>query len=208
MKAEGGWAAVCTEYCSISPDSDESPYVSARLWDDEDMRALQLMTAKAHEHGSLAGVELWHGGVYAEARESRLVQLAPSQIGSDLDSVEVPKTMTHADIKRAQDQWVEAAIRARTAGFDIIYVYGSHTYLPSQFLSPVYNNRTDEYGGSLENRSRFWLEAIRAVKDAVGDDVAIAIRIAAETLGSWGHAIEDGLEFIRMADDSSICGIS
>ena len=113
MKAEGGWAAVCTEYCSISPESDETPYVSARLWDDEDMRALQLMTAKAHEHGSLAGVELWHGGVYAEARESRLAQLAPSQIASDLDSVVVPKEMTLADIRRVQGQWVEAAKRAR-----------------------------------------------------------------------------------------------
>ena len=93
MKAEGGWAAVCTEYCSISPESDETPYVSARLWDDEDMRALRMMTDRAHEHGALAGVELWHGGVYAEGRESRLPQLAPSQISSDLDSVVVPKTM-------------------------------------------------------------------------------------------------------------------
>ncbi len=200
MKAEGGWAAVCTEYCSISPESDETPYVSARLWDDEDMRALQLMTAKAHEHGSLAGVELWHGGVYAEGRESRLAQLAPSQIQSDLDSVVVPKEMSHDDIKRVQAQWVEAALRARTAGFDIVYVYGSHTYLPSQFLSPMYNHRTDEYGGSLENRARFWLEAIELVKDAIGDDVAIAVRIAADTLELSGVPIEEGLEFIRMAD--------
>ena len=200
MKAEGGWAAVCTEYCSISPESDETPYVSARLWDDEDMRALQLMTAKAHEHGSLAGVELWHGGVYAEARESRLAQLAPSQIASDLDSVVVPKEMTPADIRRVQAQWVEAAKRARTAGFDIIYVYGSHTYLPSQFLSPLYNHRSDEYGGSLENRARFWLEAIELVREAVGADVAIAVRIAADTLELSGVPIEDGLEFIRMAD--------
>ncbi len=201
MKAEGGWAAVCTEYCSISPDSDESPYVSARLWDDEDMRALSLMTAKAHEHGSLAGVELWHGGVYAESREARLPQLAPSQIGSDMASLVVPKQMDRDDIRRAQGQWVAAARRARTAGFDIIYVYGSHTYLPTQFLSPVYNRRSDEYGGSFENRARFWLEAIELVKEAVGDDVAIAVRIAADTLELSGVPMEDGLAFIRAADD-------
>jgi dimethylamine/trimethylamine dehydrogenase len=200
MKAEGGWAAVCTEYCSISPDSDESPYTSARLWDDEDMRALSLMTAKAHEHGALAGVELWHGGVYAESREARLPQLAPSQIGSDMDSVVVPKAMDRCDIVRAQQQWVDAALRARTAGFDIIYVYGSHTYLPTQFLSPVYNRRSDEYGGSFENRARFWLEAIELVKTAVGDDVAIAVRIAADTLELSGVPMEDGLAFIRAAD--------
>ncbi len=200
MKAEGGWAAVCTEYCSISPDSDESPYTSARLWDDEDMRALSLMTAKAHEHGALAGVELWHGGVYAESREARLPQLAPSQIGSDMESVVVPKAMDRLDIVRAQQQWVDAALRARTAGFDIIYVYGSHTYLPTQFLSPVYNRRSDEYGGSFENRARFWLEAIELVKTAVGDDVAIAVRIAADTLELSGVPMEDGLAFIRAAD--------
>jgi dimethylamine/trimethylamine dehydrogenase len=200
MKAEGGWAAVCTEYCSISPESDETPYVSARLWDDEDMRALSLMTAKAHEHGSLAGVELWHGGVYAESREARLPQLAPSQIGSDLESVVVPKRMDRDDIRRAQAQWVSAAKRARAAGFDIIYVYGSHTYLPTQFLSPVYNHRTDEYGGSFENRARFWLEAIELVKEAVGDDVAIAVRIAADTLELSGVPMDDGLAFIRAAD--------
>jgi dimethylamine/trimethylamine dehydrogenase len=200
MKAEGGWAAVCTEYCSISPDSDETPYVSARLWDDEDMRALSLMTAKAHEHGALAGVELWHGGVYAESREARLPQLAPSQIGSDLESVVVPKQMDREDIRRAQAQWVAAAKRARSAGFDIIYVYGSHTYLPTQFLSPVYNHRSDEYGGSFENRARFWLEAIELVKEAVGDDVAIAVRIAADTLELSGVPMDDGLAFIRAAD--------
>jgi dimethylamine/trimethylamine dehydrogenase len=200
MKAEGGWAAVCTEYCSISAESDESPYVSARLWDDEDMRALSLMADAAHEHGSLAGVQLWHGGVYAESREARLPQLAPSQIASDLESVVVPKVMDRADIRRVQQDWVAAARRARSAGFDIVYVYGSHTYLPSQFLSPVYNRRTDEYGGSFENRARFWLEAIELVREAIGDECAIAVRIAADTLELSGVPLEDGLEFIRAAD--------
>jgi dimethylamine/trimethylamine dehydrogenase len=200
MKAEGGWAAVCTEYCSISPESDEKPYTSARLWDDEDMRALSLMASAAHEHGALAGVELWHGGLFAEQRESRLPPLAPSQIASDWDGVTVPKVMELADIRRVQAEWVAAARRARTAGFDILYVYGSHTYLPTQFLSPVFNRRTDAYGGSFENRSRFWLEAIELVKEEIGDDCAIAVRIAADTLELSGVQLEEGLEFIRAAD--------
>jgi dimethylamine/trimethylamine dehydrogenase len=200
MKAEGGWAAVCTEYCSISAETDESPYVSARLWDDDDVRALRLMTEEAHRHGSLAGVELWHGGLYAEARESRLPPLAPSQLSSDFDGITVPRVMDAADIRRVQGEWVAAARRARDAGFDIIYVYGSHTYLPTQFLSPVYNRRTDAYGGSFENRARFWLEAIELVRDAVGDDCAIAVRIAADTLEGSGVELAEGLEFIRRAD--------
>ena len=145
-------------------------------------------------------MELWHGGVYAESREARLPQLAPSQIGSDLDSVVVPKAMERDDIRRVQAEWVAAARRARSAGFDIVYVYGSHTYLPTQFLSPVYNHRTDEYGGSFRNRARFWLEAIELVKEAIGDEVAIAVRIAADTLELSGVPIDEGLEFIRAAD--------
>ena len=200
MKAEGGWAAVCTEYCSISAETDESPYVSARLWDEEDARALRLMTEEAHRHGALAGVELWHGGLYAETRESRLPPIAPSQLSSDFDGITVPRVMTAADIRRVQEEWVAAALRSRDAGFDIVYVYGSHTYLPTQFLSPVYNRRTDRYGGPFENRSRFWLEAIELVRDAVGGDCAIAVRIAADTLEGSGVELAEGLEFIRRAD--------
>ena len=95
--------------------------------------------------------------------------------------------MELSDIRRTQDDWVAAALRAREAGFDIVYVYGSHTYLPTQFLSPRYNHRTDAYGGSFENRARFWLETLERVREAVGDDTAIAIRIAADTLEGAGH---------------------
>src|SRR3982751_2676598 len=108
--------------------------------------------------------------------------------------------MEGGDIRGAQAEGVAAARRARSAGFDIIYVYGSHTYLPTQFLSPVYNRRTDEYGGSFEDRAPVWLGAIELVKQAVGDDVAIAVRIAADTLELSGVPMEDGLAFIRAAD--------
>jgi dimethylamine/trimethylamine dehydrogenase len=200
IKAEGGWASVCTEYCAINPESDEYPYISARLWDDGDVRALRLMTEEAHGHGSLAAVELWHGGIHVEARESRTVPLAPSQIASEFEPLVVPKAMELSDIRRTQDDWVAAALRAREAGFDIVYVYGSHTYLPTQFLSPRYNHRTDAYGGSFENRARFWLETLERVREAVGDDTAIAIRIAADTLEGAGIEPEEGLAFIRAAE--------
>ena len=154
----------------------------------------------AHEHGALAAVELWHGGIHVEARESRTVPLAPSQIASEFEPLVVPKAMELSDIRRTQDDWVAAALRAREAGFDIVYVYGSHTYLPTQFLSPRYNHRTDAYGGSFENRARFWLETLELVREAVGDDCAIAIRIAADTLDGAGIEPEEGLAFIRAAE--------
>ncbi len=198
-KAEGGWAAVCTEYCAVSPDSDETPFISARLWDDGDLQALSLMCEEAHEHGALAGVELHHSGVHCPRREWRLPALAPSQLPSDYLLV-VPKAMEKDDIRRVQGDWGAAARRAREAGFDVVYVYGAHSYLPMQFLSPFYNKRTDEYGGSLENRARFWLETLELVREAIGDECAIAARIALDALGPFGVELEEGLGFMRLAD--------
>ena len=199
-KAEGGWAAVCTEWAPVSADADESPYFSARLWDEEDARNLGLMCDEVHAHGALAGIELVHTGAHADGSESRLPLVAPSQLASLFDPSRVPKAMERADIRRVQADWVRAARLARAAGFDIIYVYGGHSYLPLQFLSPFYNRRTDEYGGSLENRARFWLETLEAVCDAVGDECAIAVRLSIDAVGPAGVELEEGLAFVRLAD--------
>ena len=93
-------------------------------------------------------------------------------------------------------------MRAREAGFDIVYVYGAHSYLPLQFLSPFYNKRTDGYGGSFENRARFWKECLEQVREAVGDDCAIASRFAVDTL--YGpRSIEIGEEGVRFVETST-----
>ena len=200
MKAEGGWAAVCTEEALVSVDSDFWPVVSTRFWDDEDLRNLGLMCEEAHRYDSLAGIELTHGGAHARAREARVPAVAPSQLASDYDHFVVPKTMETDDIRRVQADWVRAAKAARDAGFDIVYVYGGHSYLPLQFLSPFYNRRTDAYGGSLENRARFWLETLEVVREAIGEDCAIAVRLCVDALGPAGVELEEGLAFIRLAD--------
>jgi dimethylamine/trimethylamine dehydrogenase len=201
MKAEGGWAAVCTEEALISVDSDFWPTFSTRFWDEEDTRNLSLVCEEAHRFDSLAGIELTHGGGHCDAREARVPAVAPSQLASDYEPLVVPKTMETDDIRRVQDDWVRAARAARDAGFDIVYVYGGHSYLPLQFLSTFYNKRTDEYGGAFENRARFWLETLEAVRDAVGDECAIAVRLCVEALGPAGVELEQGLGFIRLADD-------
>ncbi|MDX6598187.1 MAG: dimethylamine/trimethylamine dehydrogenase [Gaiellales bacterium] len=200
VKAEGGWAAVNTEYCTINPESDETPYVSARMWDEGDVKMLSATCDEAHRHGALAGIELSHTGAHGENSESRLPAAAPSQIASDFATGLVPRAMTKRDIRRVQADWAVAAERSRNAGFDIVYVYGAHTYLPGQFLSPHYNRRTDEYGGSLANRARFWLETLEAVRGAVGEDCAIACRIAVDRMGALGVDLDESLEFVRLAD--------
>jgi dimethylamine/trimethylamine dehydrogenase len=199
-KAEGGWAAVCTEEALVSVDSDFWPVFSTRIWDDEDLTNLAVMCDEAHSHGSLAGIELAHGGAHARGRDARVPAVAPSQLTSDYDPFVTPKAMQLEDIRRVQSDWVAAARRSRDAGFDIVYVYGGHSYLPLQFLSPFYNRRTDAYGGSLENRARFWLETLELVREAIGDECAIAVRLCIEALGPAGVELEEGLGFVGLAD--------
>ncbi|MEM7193910.1 MAG: FAD-dependent oxidoreductase [Pseudomonadota bacterium] len=184
MKAEGGWGAVCTEYCSIHPTSDDLPYPYASLWDQGDIRAHSLMTEQVHAHGALAGVELWAGG-------SRASNLFTNETAMDVSSrpnaTGVPyqtRAMDKSDIRNLRRWHRAAALRARDAGFDIVYVYATHGYLLSNFLSPSQNQRTDEYGGSLENRVRLIRELIEETKEAVGDKCAVAVRFAADTAES------------------------
>lgn len=202
IKAEGGWAAMNTEYCSIHSESDDTHRLSARLWDDGDVHNLSAMTAAIHKFDALAGVELWYGGAHAPNMESRQTPRGPSQYASEFETMTYCHEMDQDDINDVQGFYVEAAKRARDAGFDIIYCYGAHSYLPLQFLSPYYNKRTDKYGGSFENRARFWIETLEKMKAAVGSECAIATRFAVDTLlGEDSVEIErDGIKFIEMAD--------
>jgi dimethylamine/trimethylamine dehydrogenase len=208
MKAEGGWAAVSTEYCSIAPDSDDTHRVSARIWDAGDVRNLALMCDLVHSHGALAAIELWHGGPTAPRQETRVPAIGPSQAVHAFGLGTCCKAMDKADIRRVRETYARAAVDARSAGFDVITLHmtggGS---LPHQFLLPIWNRRTDEYGGSFENRARFATEITEVVREAVGDDCAIAIRFGIDTLDApegWGNrgirADGEGLRFIEHLD--------
>jgi dimethylamine/trimethylamine dehydrogenase len=180
IKAEGGWSVVCTEYCSIHQSSDDLPHPYASLWDQADIKAHALMTEKIHEHGALAGVELWAGGASAANLLTREVPLGVSSMTNLAGHPYQTRAMDLKDIRNLRRWHREAALRARDAGFDIVYVYATHGYLLSQFLSPVCNDRTDEYGGSLENRVRLVRELIEETKDAIGDTCAVAVRMSAD----------------------------
>ena len=201
-KAEGGWAAVCVEIASIDPESDRNPVPTpARLWDDDDVRNLALTCRESHEYGALAGVELWHSGAHVDVSPSRLPPGGPSQLPSDAYPLTYPRELSTAEIRHIQGLYVAAARRARAAGFDIVYVYGAHGYLPTQFLSSFYNMRQDEYGGSLPNRARFWLETLALVRDAIGTECAIAVRIGIDPAEVAGVTPGDAIEFVRLADE-------
>ncbi len=185
VKAEGGWGTVCTGYCSIHPSSDDEPFPTDSLWDDNDVSALAMMVDRVHEHGALAGVELWHGGAGSQNSYSREPHIGPSSLPAGVYAPVQTKVMDKRDIRDFKKWHLEAANRAQRAGFDIIYVYAAHWFLILQFLEPS-NQRSDEYGGSLENRARLLKELIIETKEAVGDTCAVAVRFKA-SMGGPDH---------------------
>ena len=183
VKAEGGWAVICTEECEIHPSGDVSPYVEARLWDEHDIPALRLMCDKVHAHGALAGIELTHNGPTASNLYSREVLLAPSHQPSKYGYPAQARAMDKRDIADYRRWHRNAALRAKTAGFDLIYVYAGHDLsLAMHFLQKRRNQRSDEYGGSLENRVRLLREVLQDTREAVGDTCGVVLRFATEEL--------------------------
>ncbi len=188
-KAEGGWAVVSTGACSVHPSSDDSPFPFATLWDQADVRSHALMTEAVHRHGSLAAVELWHGGAAAVNRTTRHAPLSPSGVPWMATHVPFmssarPRVMDAADIRDLIRWHADAAVLAEQAGFDILYVYAGMGYLPYQFLLSDYNQRTDSYGGSVRNRVRLVEQLIDAVREATHGRCAVALRISMQELRS------------------------
>ena len=187
IKAEGGWGVVNTGYCSIHPSSDDRPLPFARLWSEKDIASHVPMVEAVHEHDALAGIEFFHGGAYAANRHTRMPPISPSgiqqKVGELMDMhLTAPKVMDKKDIKDLIQWHLIATERAIKAGFDIIYCYAGMGFLPYHFLHPTFNNRSDEYGGSLENRSRLMRELITEMKTVAGDRAAIAVRMSTDEL--------------------------
>ncbi len=190
MKAEGGWGVVSTEETEIHHTSDLSPYFEGRLWSNDDIPAWQLMTDAVHRHGALAAMELTYNGHDAANLYSRAAPLAPRAQGIIGGSGYEPgqaRAASKDDLRQIRIWHRNAAIRAKKAGFDIIYCYAGHNLALAFHLLSKDNQRSDEYGGSLENRTRFLRELIEDTREAVGDTCAVAVRLAVdELIGSAG----------------------
>ena len=200
VKAEGGWAVISTEECEIHPSSDLTPYVEARLWDDRDIPALALMCEKVHAHGALAAVELTHNGPAASNLFSREILIAPSHQPTKYGYPQQARAMDKRDIREYRRWHREAAVRGMKAGMDIVYVYAAHDLsLAMHFLQRRRNQRTDEYGGSLENRVRLLRELLEDTKEAVGHRCGVALRFATEEmLGPDGVELAEARDIVAM----------
>lgn len=191
VKAEGGWGVICTQEVEIHPSAELTPFIEGRMWDDRDIPQHQLMTNTVHQYGALAGIELAYNASHAPNHFSRIAPMSPS---AGVVHGEYPiqaRAMTRKDIRNIRQWHVDAAKRSLRAGYDIVYVYAAHDMsILQHFLKPQYNKRTDEYGGSLENRVRLSREILTDVKEAVGDQCAIAFRFAVDELLG-----EDGIQY-------------
>lgn len=202
MKAEGGWAVVCTEETDIHPTSDLSPLIEGRLWDDRDIPVFARMNEAVHKHGALAGIELTHTANRDACLFSREVPLnvthAPAGEGHYPAQA---RRMDRADIRNYRRWHRQAALRAERAGFDIVYVYvRAHATINGNFLSRTLNDRTDEYGGSLENRLRLTREVMEDTIEAIGGRCAVAIRWTVDdSIGPDGRPdLVEGREMVEM----------
>jgi len=199
VKAEGGWGVVCTEQCDIHYSGNHQREL--RLWDAKDIPYLARATDLIHEHGALAGVELAHNGAHVSNLESRAVPIAASVEATRGLFPGTARAMDKNDIRAFRRWHRAAAVNAQRAGFDIVYVYAGHDMtLPINFLSRRRNQRTDEYGGSLENRARLLRELIEDAKEAVGDRCAVAVRFSVdEMMGERGITADgEGYDVVEM----------
>jgi dimethylamine/trimethylamine dehydrogenase len=202
IKAEGGWGVVFTEQCEMHHTSEITPFIELRLWEDKDIPGLRRMSDAMKAHGALAGIQLAYSGVNGPNFYTREVPLAVSAmpIRTFTNDPVQARALSKSEIGDLRRWFVNAAKRSKAAGFDLICLYGAHGFgIFQHFLSRVTNHRTDEYGGSLENRSRFAQEVVADIRDAVGDSMAITMRVSLdETIGELGFSNAELREFIEM----------
>lgn len=201
-KAEGGWGVIFTEQCEMHHTSEITPFIELRLWEDKDIPMLRKMSDRMKEHGALAGIQLAYSGVNGPNLYSKEVPMAVSAqpIRTFTNDPVQARALDKSDIRDLRRWFVNAAKRSQDAGFDLICLYGAHGFgIFQHFLSRATNHRTDEYGGSLENRSRFVNEVISDIKDAVGDTMGITLRVSLdETIGDLGFSNAEVREFVEM----------
>src|SRR5919204_522089 len=183
VKAEGGWAVVCTEEVEFHHSSEVAPYIEGRIWDDADIPAHARLVDRVHEHGALAGIELVYSGAVAANLYSREPPMGPTHVPVMGYEPVQARRMGKRDIADLRRWHRQAVARSLEAGYDLVYVYAAHGLTVIQhFLSRRSNDRTDEYGGSLENRARLLREMLEDTLEETDGRAAVACRLCVDEL--------------------------
>jgi 2,4-dienoyl-CoA reductase-like NADH-dependent reductase (Old Yellow Enzyme family) len=178
-------------YCAVSPEGRTDRHQIH--WRDEALPGLRRLTDAVHAEGAAVSAQLGHAGPVADGRSNRVPGLSPSRLFSPL-SLQFTRRATAADLDRVVRAHGAAARMAVEVGFDAVEIHLGHNYLASSFLSPKLNRRRDEYGGSLENRARFARAIARAVRDEVGDRIAILAKLNLDDGVRRGLQIEESMQ--------------
>ncbi|MDH3221164.1 MAG: FAD-dependent oxidoreductase [Gammaproteobacteria bacterium] len=202
VKAEGGWSVIFTEQTEMHHSSEIAPYIELHLWDDEDIPIMARMADAIHEYDALAGTQLAYAGVNGPNLYTREIPLAPTAmpIRTYTSDPVSARAMTKKDIRDLRRWHRNACLRAQTAGYDLICLYAAHGHgVIQHFMSRATNQRSDEYGGSLENRTRLMRELVEECQDAVGDSCGITLRLSLdEIIGDLGLANSEVRDLIEM----------
>ncbi|WP_294349024.1 NAD(P)/FAD-dependent oxidoreductase [uncultured Clostridium sp.] len=201
QRAMGGVGLIIVENACVDFPLGSNGTTQIRLTEDRFIPALYELTERIHKHGACAAIQINHSG--ASAVPSRIGGLTPvsaSNIPSKTGGA-IPRPLTKEEIVEISEKYAQAARRAQMAGFDAVEIHGGHSYLLCQFLSPIYNNRTDEFGGSLENRARFARLVIDKVREAVGPFFPIMLRISADEFVKGGNTLEDTLKTLEYLNE-------
>ncbi|WP_022982337.1 FAD-dependent oxidoreductase [Ideonella sp. B508-1] len=205
IKAEGGWGVVCTEQAEIHHTSEITPFIEQRIWDDQDIPALRRTVDAIHAHGALAGIELAYNGMNGSNLYTREVPMGPGHlpVATFSNDPYQARAMDKRDIANLRRWHKAAALRAKRAGFDIVYVYAAHGLgTLHHFLSRRFNQRNDEYGGSLENRTRLIRELIEDTREVVGDQCGVVFRMSLdELMGPVGLHRDEAHDLIGLIGD-------
>jgi dimethylamine/trimethylamine dehydrogenase len=204
VKSEGGWGVIFTEQVEIHHSSEITPFIELRIWDEDDMPGLAKMADAIHSNGALSGIELAYSGANGPNLYTREVPMGPmhSPILTFTSDPVQARAMDKQDIRNLRHWHKLAYARARRAGYDILCLYGAHGFgIIQHFLSRRTNQRSDEYGGSLQNRARLLHELLSDARDEVGDTCAVAVRLSLEELGAQGFSNDELRDLVGLHAD-------
>jgi 2,4-dienoyl-CoA reductase (NADPH2) len=214
-RAAGGAGLVFTEATAVSPQGRISP-ADLGIWDDKHIEFLARITKYIHGMGSIAGIQLAHAGRKASCSPPRLggtrlrteeegawTTLAPSPIPFNEEDP-LPRALDESGIQKVIDQFRSAAERALEAGFKVIEIHSAHGYLLHEFLSPLSNQRTDEYGGTLENRTRLLRDVVAEVREVIPEKMPLFVRISATDWVEGGWDLDQSISLAKLLKELGV----
>ena len=196
QRAKGGTGLLIVENASVDSPQGSNGTTQLRIDSDNYIPRLYKLCENVHKHGACIAIQINHAGASAMSSRIGMQPVSASDVPSK-EGGEIPRPLTKEEILHIVRKYAEAARRAQICGFDAVEIHAGHSYLISQFLSPIYNKRTDEFGGSAENRTRFARMILEAVRKQVGPHFPIFLRISADELMEGGNTLEDTLAYLE-----------